>query len=159
MNMTIFKLKHFQNQKELITGPPYEGILSVLAILKIKNPHLKVGISVGGWTGSGYFSGVSKDKNKRHNFATNIVKFIDYLGYDFVDIDWEYSTAERKGDSAGNGVQIDEGCPGSDDNDKDSSSDSSFDDAEELEKENEVNYQGKLYKFVKDKYLKNYGLN
>ena len=39
-----------------------------------------------------------------------------------------------------------------DDNDKDSSSDSSFDDAEELEKENEVNYQGKLYKLVKDKF-------
>ena len=39
-----------------------------------------------------------------------------------------------------------------DNSDKDSSSDSSFDDAEDLEKENEVNYQGKLYKFVNDKF-------
>ena len=39
-----------------------------------------------------------------------------------------------------------------DDSDKDSSSDSSFDDAEDLEQENEVNYQGKLYKFVNDKF-------
>ena len=94
-------------------GAPYAGVLGALAILKIQNPHLKVGISVGGWTRSGDFPAVSADKAKRQNFASNIVKFIDYLGYDFVDIDWEYPTAERKGDPEGNGVQIDEGCPGS----------------------------------------------
>ena len=94
-------------------GAPYAGVLGALAILKIRNPHLKLGVSVGGWTRSGDFSGVSKDKVKRKNFANNIVKFIDYLGYDFVDIDWEYPTAVRKGDPEGNGVQIDEGCPGS----------------------------------------------
>ena len=94
-------------------GAPYAGVLGALAILKIRNPHLKLGVSVGGWTRSGDFSGISKDKVKRKNFAHNIVKFIDYLGYDFVDIDWEYPTAVRKGDPEGNGVQIDEGCPGS----------------------------------------------
>ena len=94
-------------------GAPYAGVLGALAILKIRNPHLKLGVSVGGWTRSGDFSGISKDKVKRKNFANNIVKFIDYLGYDFVDIDWEYPTAVRKGDPEGNGVQIDEGCPGS----------------------------------------------
>ena len=40
------------------------------------------------------------------------MKFIDYLGYDFVDIDWEYPTAVRASDPGGNGVTIDEGCPG-----------------------------------------------
>ncbi len=39
-----------------------------------------------------------------------------------------------------------------DDNDKDSSSDSSFEDADDLEKEDGLNYQGKLYKFVNDKF-------
>ena len=96
-------------------GAPYAGVLGALAILKIKNPHLKVGISVGGWTRSGDFSAVSADKAKRQNFASNIVKFIDYLGYDFVDIDWEYPTAVRPSDAEGNGVAIDEGCPGSPD--------------------------------------------
>jgi len=96
-------------------GAPYAGVLGSLAILKIKNPHLKIGISVGGWTRSGDFSKVAADKVKRQNFAKNIVKFIDYLGYDFVDIDWEYPTAVRPGDPEGNGVQIDEGCPGSPD--------------------------------------------
>ena len=93
-------------------GAPYAGVLGALAILKIKNPHLKIGISVGGWTRSGDFSGVAADVIKRKNFAKNIVKFIDYLGYDFVDIDWEYPTAVRASDPGGNGVTIDEGCPG-----------------------------------------------
>ena len=40
-----------------------------------------------------------------------------------------------------------------DDDEKDSSSDSSFEDAEEIDKEDEgLNYQGKLYKFVNDKF-------
>ena len=31
-------------------GAPYAGVLGAIAILRIKNPHLKIGISVGGWT-------------------------------------------------------------------------------------------------------------
>jgi chitinase len=93
-------------------GAPYAGVLGAIAILKIKYPNLKVGISVGGWTRSGDFSAVAADETKRNNFAKNIVKFINYLGYDFVDIDWEYPTDNRAPDPAGNGVQVDEGCPG-----------------------------------------------
>ena len=93
-------------------GAPYAGVLGAIVILKIKNPHLKIGISVGGWTRSGDFPSVARDKAKRQNFASNIAKFVDYLGYDFVDIDWEYPTSVRQGDPGGNGVQIDEGCPG-----------------------------------------------
>ena len=88
-------------------GAPYAGVIGAIAILKIKNPHIKVGISVGGWTRSGDFPGVAGDETKRKNFAKNIVKFIDYIGYDFVDIDWEYPTAVRPSDGG------DEGCPGS----------------------------------------------
>ena len=39
-----------------------------------------------------------------------------------------------------------------DDNDKDSSSDSSFEDADEIEKNEGLNYQGKLYKYVNEKF-------
>ena len=93
-------------------GAPYAGVLGAIAILKIKNPHIKVGISVGGWTRSGDFPEVAGNADKRANFAKNIVKFIDYIGYDFVDIDWEYPTAVRAPDPSGSGVDIDEGCPG-----------------------------------------------
>ena len=87
---------------------PYAGVLGALAILKIKNPHLKVGISVGGWTRSGDFPGVAASETKRRNFAKNMAKFINYIGYDLVDIDWEYPTAKR--DPSGG----DEGCRGTD---------------------------------------------
>ena len=79
---------------------PYAGVIGALVSLKIKNPHLKVGISVGGWGNSRNFHEVSNDVVKRKNFASNIAKFIDYLGFDFIDIDWEHPTISR------------EGCPG-----------------------------------------------
>ena len=86
----------------------YTGLFGAFSILKIKNPHLKLGISVGGWTNSGDFPEVSRDQVKRQNFASNIAKFIDYLGFDLVDIDWEHPTVFREGD------EHNEGCPGSD---------------------------------------------
>ena len=42
-----------------------------------------------------------------------MAKFVHYYGYDFVDIDWEYPTADRDPDPEGNGVAIDKGCKGS----------------------------------------------
>ena len=69
---------------------PYAGVIGALFILKLKYKHIKVGISVGGWGRDKNFPIVAADKTKRENFANNIVKFIEYLGYDFVDIDWEY---------------------------------------------------------------------
>ena len=85
----------------------YSGIISAFSVLKIKNPHLKLGISVGGWTKSGDFPEVARDKIKRQNFANNIAKFIDYLGFDLIDIDWEHPTVYRDGN------EYDEGCHGS----------------------------------------------
>lgn len=99
-------------QQGLTYGEPYAGVLGAMTILRSKYPNMKIGISVGGWTRSGDFAAVAADPAKRSNFAKNITKFIDYLGYDFVDIDWEYPTAVRASDPAGNGVTIDEGCPG-----------------------------------------------
>ena len=89
-------------------GNPYAGVIGAINLLKIKNPHLKVGISVGGWIRSGDFHEVAGNTNKRANFAKNIVKFVDYIGYDFVDIDWEHPTSNREPAPGAD----DEGCPG-----------------------------------------------
>ena len=80
-------------------GEPYGGVIGAISILKVNNPHLKIGISVGGKTTcSENFSQVAKDKVKRQNFANNIAKFINYIGYDFVDIDWRYPTTIKEED-------------------------------------------------------------
>ena len=87
-----FQITSLPELEGMSYGAPYAGVLGAFIILKIKNPHIKLGISVGGWGRSANFPGVAADPVKRQNFATNIVKFIDYIGYDFVDIDWEYPT-------------------------------------------------------------------
>lgn len=101
-----FQMADFPELSGLSFGEPYAGVIGAFTALKLKNPHLKIGISVGGWSNSGDFPGVAADKKKRQNFANNIAKFLDYTGFDFVDIDWEHPTSNRKGDSHN------EGCPG-----------------------------------------------
>ena len=83
---------------------PYAGIIGSMSILKVNNPHLKLGISVGGPARSGKFSEISKNKTARQNFAYNIAKFINYIGFDFVDINLE----ERDE----NGIEVIEEYPG-----------------------------------------------
>lgn len=57
--------------------------------LKKKNKKLKVLLSVGGW-GSGNFSEMAADKEKREKFAENCRKIADDFDLDGIDVDWEY---------------------------------------------------------------------
>ncbi|KZT74309.1 glycoside hydrolase family 18 protein [Daedalea quercina L-15889] len=50
----------------------------------------KVKLSVGGWTGSQYFSPAMSDASSRQTFASNIRAFYDAFDLDGIDIDWEY---------------------------------------------------------------------
>lgn len=50
----------------------------------------KVCITIGGWTGSQYFSDAVKTASNRETFASNIVAMVNEYGADGVDIDWEY---------------------------------------------------------------------
>ena len=91
-----FQIEKIPELSGLSYGDPYAGVLGALFVLKQKNPHLKIGISVGGWGRDANFPIVAADSTKRDNFAKNIVKFIEYLGFDFVDIDWEYPSSSDK---------------------------------------------------------------
>ena len=91
----------------------YAGVLGAMVLLRDKYPNMKIGISVGGWTRSGDFPKLASNETTRKNFAKNIAKFVHYYGYDFVDIDWEYPTADRDPDPVSNGVTVDKGCKGS----------------------------------------------
>ena len=91
-----FQIETIPELSGLSYGDPYAGVIGALFVLKLKNTHLKIGISVGGWGRDGNFPIVAADSTKRDNFAKNIVKFIEYLGFDFVDIDWEYPSSSDK---------------------------------------------------------------
>ncbi len=94
-------------------GSIWAGVVAAMVQLREKYPNMKIGFSVGGWTRSGDFPKVASTDAKRKAFARNIAKLAHLYGYDFVDIDWEYPTADRDPDPAGNGVTVDKGCKGS----------------------------------------------
>jgi len=66
------------------------GYFAQIKQIKEKYPHLKVLISIGGWTWSTNFSGVAADPIKRNRFAASALELVVKYGSDGVDIDWEY---------------------------------------------------------------------
>lgn len=64
------------------------GLLNALIDLRAKNPNLKLGINIGGTYYSGDFVSVCESSEKRANLINNIISFIDYTGFDFINIDW-----------------------------------------------------------------------
>ncbi|KAJ2059872.1 hypothetical protein GGI17_004145 [Coemansia sp. S146] len=50
----------------------------------------KVLMSVGGWTGSNYFSAIMKDTGARSTMITSMVNYVKANNLDGIDIDWEY---------------------------------------------------------------------
>jgi chitinase len=76
--------------------------LTQLAQLKAANPHLRLSISIGGWTGSGRFSDIALTDASREKFTASAVElFIRQHPnlFDGIDIDWEFPVA---GGMAGN---------------------------------------------------------
>ena len=80
----------------------FGGNFGELAKLKQANPHLRISIALGGWTGSTYFSAAAANTEARMRFVQSVVDVFlrPYPGlFDGVDIDWEYPVA---GGQAGN---------------------------------------------------------
>jgi chitinase len=72
------------------------GNFGELQQLKARNPHLKLLISVGGWTGSGRFSDAALTDASRRRFTESAIDvFIRrWPGlFDGIDIDWEFPVA------------------------------------------------------------------
>ena len=66
------------------------GILASFQLLRQQNPNLRIGISLGGWTRSGYFPPVAADPVRRANLISQVLSLMEYTNMDFVDVDWEY---------------------------------------------------------------------
>ncbi|WWC72077.1 uncharacterized protein I206_106037 [Kwoniella pini CBS 10737] len=50
----------------------------------------RVKLSIGGWTGSAYFSTICGNSNSRSTFVSNILAAYNAYNLDGIDIDWEY---------------------------------------------------------------------
>ena len=64
--------------------------LAALRRLRQENEHLKLLISIGGWSDSKYFSDAAATAARREKFAASCVDFVVEQGLDGVDLDWEY---------------------------------------------------------------------
>jgi len=76
-----------------------EEKLKKISALKKDFPHLKVMLSIGGWT-SGRFSEMAADPVTRESFAKDCKRIVDEFDIDGIDMDWEYPTSSAAGISS-----------------------------------------------------------
>jgi chitinase len=70
--------------------------LVALKTLRASNPRLSVLLSIGGWSGSTYFSDVAATPSARQRFSASCVQLVRKYALDGLDIDWEYPVTGGK---------------------------------------------------------------
>ena len=73
------------------SAEPVKGNFGDLLILKDRYPHLKILMSLGGWTRSQAFPAIAASEDGRASLALEMVKFLNtYPWFAGFDIDWEF---------------------------------------------------------------------
>lgn len=104
-NAPVEELTHFiysqakpNSQGECALGHPDVDVpnLALLKTLRARNPRLVIMLSVGGWSGSTYFSDLAATPAARRKFSSSCVDMLQKYGFDGLDIDWEYPVTGGK---------------------------------------------------------------
>ena len=111
---TPFSAENSVNGVADVAGQPISGNLNQLAELKKKNPHLKVLISLGGWSGSAFFSDAALTAASRQKVVSSCLDMwikgnmpglaagVAAGIFDGVDLDWEWPGSDG---NAGNVIR------------------------------------------------------
>ena len=91
---------NIKNNRAFLAHPDKDSVnFASLKKLKLKNPGLKILISIGGWSWSGNFSSAALSDTSRKAFAVSAVNIVRKYALDGVDIDWEYPDQSGDGNT------------------------------------------------------------
>lgn len=79
------------------------GLLARFFEIKQRNRHVKVSISIGGWSNSQNFKKGVNTPDKLNNFVASALHTMSTFGFDGIDLDWEYPENKKQ---AGSLLQI-----------------------------------------------------
>jgi len=86
----IFGFGHLKGNKLSIGSAADSATIKSMVQQKIRNPEMKVMLSLGGWGGCETCSDVFNTPEGRTEFAKSVKELTTYFQTDGIDLDWEY---------------------------------------------------------------------